>query len=214
MTDPDFPDTVTTPAEPRRGSDGEPGHNVGVVSAVQLRRRRVLGGVSVVVGLALITVAIFAYLGKLGASSPDAVAARSDAATTTGQASGSGTATGSASKSASTAASSAPPAEATVDPNIKAPLTVVNASAAGGLAARGRDAFVGAGWEVAEIGNYTAELKTTTVFYPDGDVNAQAAATNLQKQFPKITKLEVSPPTFPYTGVVVVMTGDWDPGAG
>ena len=161
-----------------------------MVSHAQLRRRRVYGAISVVLGLLLVTLGVFAYLGKLGASSPDAVASR-------------GAANG-------TAATTAP----SVDPDIKAPLTVVNASSSAGLAARGRDAFEGAGWEVAEIGNYTAQVSASVIYYPADNPTAKAAAINLQLAFPKITKLAVSPATFPYTGVVVVMTGDWDPGGG
>lgn len=174
-----------------------------VLTHAQLTRRRTFGALSLLLGVVLIVVAVLSMLGKLGSSSPSA-------------SSGDGSVPSPVSTSGSAAATtSAAPTTPALDPNAKAPVTVVNASGTAGLAGRVRDVIVKGGWQVADIGNYTGEVgQTSSIYYPADDQNAVAAATNLQKQFPKLTQLTPTPAGFPFTGVVVVLAGDWDPAPG
>ncbi|WP_153505222.1 LytR C-terminal domain-containing protein [Cumulibacter manganitolerans] len=165
-----------------------------MLTAADVRRRRIGGAVAAVIGIVLIVLAVLALTGKLGATGPSKGA--SDAAQSAGATSGSASGSSGASK----------PADA------KAPLTVLNASSTGGLAAKGKAAFEKEGWQVTQTGNLSGSdaPKSSTVYYPAGDEAAHAAAQDLVKAFPKLTAAE-APAGFKYSGVVVVMTGDWTP---
>jgi hypothetical protein len=159
---------------------------------------------AVALGLALIILAVLSLTGTLGSGTR----AATDPGPTGGasQASGSGPASsGAASQSASSAPNSA----------AMAPLTVLNNSTITGLAGRAKDAFTAKGWTVSETGNVeTTSATVSTVYYTEGNAQEQAAAKNLQSQFPQLTQVQPRPADIAFTGVVVVLTGDWDPANG
>ncbi|WP_106849934.1 LytR C-terminal domain-containing protein [Blastococcus sp. Marseille-P5729] len=161
-----------------------------------VRRRRIIGALAIAVGATLLVLALLAITGVLGAV--DGAKSASDEAVSAGASSSSG---------GSEEADSPPSDE-------KAPLTVLNGSDTSGLAGQGRDAFEAEGWTVEEVGNLSdAEPPAqSTVYYPAGDDAAKAAAESLADQFSELT-VQQAPDGFPYDGVVVVLTGEWEPGA-
>lgn len=169
-------------------------------------RDRIFGALAAVVGVALVVLAVFAMTGSLGskAEPTDAGAAGQNqpsdpAAEPTEEA-----------PPASDPAAEPPPATQELDPNAKAPLTVLNASSVGGLAGDVAATYEAAGWLVNEVGNLPeGNVQVTTVYYTEGNVEEQAAATALQTQFPQIQQVAVRPATISFQGVVVVLTGDY-----
>ena len=162
-----------------------------MLTEADVRRRRVGGAAAIVVGIALLVLAGLAITGKLGAIT--AAKPPESAGATSSGAPGSG--------------------EASESANTTAPLIVLNASAAGGLAGKGKTAFEANGWKVTQTGNLTGDdvPKASTVYYPADDEEAHVAAQSLVKQFPKLVA-QKAPDGFAYQGVVVVLTGDWTPG--
>ena len=188
-----------------------------MLSPVQVRRRRIVGAVASLVGVLLVVLAIMGMTGRLGAGGDTKTADPSFGSTGASQSSG---ASSSASKPSGSSDSASPSDGAASDssssapenPDLKSPLTVLNGGGSAGLASRGRDAFTAKSWEVSEVGNYTgATLAASTIFYPADNPDAELAAKNLQSQFPKLTGLEQAPADLNFGGVVVVLTGDWDP---
>ena len=175
------------------------------------------------IGVLLVVLAIMGMTGRLGAgggssaTGPD-LGAPSQGSSTAQSAAGSGADSGAPSGSSATSGESdASPSSATPseNPDLKAPLTVLNGGGSTGLAGRARDAFVAKGWKVSEIGNYTgSKIAASTIYYPADDPDAQQAAKNLQSQFPDISKVEQTPSDLKFDGVVVILTGDWDPKSG
>lgn len=172
-----------------------------MLTAAEVRRRRIGGGVAAILGAVLIVLAVLAWTGTLGATDPSKGA--SDAAQSAG-------ATSNAASSGS--ASSSDAAGSSSSANAKATLTVLNAGGPAGLAAKGKQAFESEGWTVTKTANLTGSdaPESSTVYYPAGDEEAHVAAQSLVKAFPKLTAAE-SPDGFAYDGVVVVLTGDWTP---
>lgn len=166
-----------------------------------VRRRRIIGASAIVLGAVLLVLALLAITGILGAV--DGAKDASDEAVSAG-------ATSSASQESDDSESSGSQEPV---PDVKAPLTVLNASDIAGLAGNARDAFEAEGWTVQEVGNLAdaGGLEQSTVYYPDGDQDAQAAAENLASQFSELAA-EPAPDGLGYSGVVVVLTGDWEPG--
>ncbi|PRZ36608.1 LytR cell envelope-related transcriptional attenuator [Antricoccus suffuscus] len=184
-----------------------------MLSPVQVRRRRIIGAVASLVGVLLVVLAIMGMTGQLGAGGKT-TAANPNLGTTSGsQTSGaSNSASQSASSDSASPSSGAAGDSSANKPDLKAPLTVLNGGGTAGLAGRARDAFAAKGWEVSEVGNYTGKkLPGSTIYYPADNPDAKQAATNLQSQFPKLTGLEQSPADLKFSGVVVILTGDWDP---
>ena len=80
------------------------------------------------------------------------------------------------------------------------------------LAARAQSDFEGAGWTVAEAGNYSqGNIPTSTAYYRPG-TGEEAAAHNLATKFglrvaPRFDGLGTASP-----GVIVIVTNDYKPG--
>lgn len=161
-----------------------------------VRRRRIIGALAVAAGGLLLVLALLAITGVLGAVD-GAKSASNEAVSAGAAASSSGDSAGGESNGS----------------DAKAPLTVLNASGTPGLAGQGRDAFEAAGWSVDQVDNMADgdPPEKSTVYYPEGDEEAQAAAENLAGQFSELA-VEQAPDGFAYDGVVVVLTGDWEPG--
>jgi hypothetical protein len=83
------------------------------------------------------------------------------------------------------------------------PLTVLNNSRITGLAHRAAARFAEGGWQIALIGNFTGRLWETTVFYAAGQ---QAAAEQLARQFPGLTRVQPRFVGLPGSGLTVVLT--------
>jgi LytR cell envelope-related transcriptional attenuator len=99
---------------------------------------------------------------------------------------------------------------------VLAPVTVLNATDINGLAAEVAGVLQGAGWETPGVGTYLADdITVPTVFYTPGDENQRLAAESLKAQFPQLQAVgertfEV-PADVTAPGLVVVLTGDWQP---
>lgn len=182
-----------------------------MLSPVQVRRRRIIGAVASLVGVLLVVLAVMGMTGRLGAGGGTKAAAPSFGST---GASGSTNKPSGSSDSASPSgdAGSASSGSTSENPDLKSPLTVLNNGGGAGLASHGRDAFTAKSWTVSEVGNYTGKkLSASTIFYPADNPKDEQAAKNLQSQFPKLTELKQAPADLKFGGVVVVLTGDWDP---
>lgn len=171
-----------------------------MLTAVDVRKRRILGAVSVAFGVLLIVLAIMAMTGSLGATAKKPASA--DAAATQDQQQGG---SGSSDSGGASSGGEAPQAE-------KMPLTVLNGSGTPGLAAAAQAEFEAQQWEIAEVGNYTEQAPDqSTVYYPAGDDAAKASAELLVSDFDQLTAAE-APDNFNYEGLVVVLAGEWPAG--
>ena len=107
--------------------------------------------------------------------------------------------------------------EPKVDPALKAPVTVLNATKTTGLAAKIAAAIKAGGWATPAVGTYTGtDVAATTVFFTKGDETQRQAAVNLVDQFPKVVggptpRFFEMPAGIAAPGLVVVTTGDWAP---
>jgi hypothetical protein len=117
--------------------------------------------------------------------------------------------------------SASPTAEATASPAVrdgtaapqptasarKAPVLVLNASSVDGLAARTEEALLDAGWPVAGTENWSGEVATTTLFYPE---KLLPAAETLARTFPQIKTLSPTRNGMSDDQLTLVLTGDVD----
>jgi hypothetical protein len=99
---------------------------------------------------------------------------------------------------------------------VRVPVTVLNATSVTGLAAKVAAQLTPKGWPEAGVGAYTgANVAASTVFFTQGDEKQRQAAVQLVDQFPKLTGPAVRffdlPAGVPSSGLVVVLTGDWQP---
>ncbi|MFV0533035.1 MAG: LytR C-terminal domain-containing protein [Cumulibacter sp.] len=198
-----------------------------MLTQTDVQRRRIGGAIAIVIGAVLVVLAFMAFTGRLGAT--DASKGASDEARSAGaDSSQSADPSEDTEDSGAAGSSDAQPSEDAdssegVDPSddadpseppaeVKAPLVVLNGGGTDGLAATGQTEFINGGWEVTGVDNYFGTpLTQSTVFYSSGDDQAQAAAEALAEQYSQLAVAEM-PPDLGYTGVVVVLTGDWAPG--
>jgi hypothetical protein len=99
---------------------------------------------------------------------------------------------------------------------VRVPVTVLNGTNITGLAAKAAAAFGAGGWEAPGVGGYTAgDVAASTVFFTEGDETQRQAAVQLVDAFPQLQGPAVRffelPADVPATGLVVVLTGDWQP---
>jgi hypothetical protein len=111
---------------------------------------------------------------------------------------------------------SEPVVEPTVAAPVRVPVTVLNSTDINGLAAKISAAVVAGGWESPGVGAYTAgDVAASTVFFTEGDENQRQAAVQLVDQFPQLQgpapRFFELPPEVAAPGLVVVVTGDWQP---
>jgi hypothetical protein len=168
------------------------------------RRSRVL------MGLAAMVVVALGVLGVYQLTSPaDEAAAQNPVATTTAPVPDVG--------ALPTLPTLAPaPVEPKVDPNAKAPVTVLNATQITGLAKKVADSMAAAGWQTPAVGSLTgADIAASTVYFTEGDEAQRQAAVNLVDQFPQLIgpapRFFDVPAGIDAPGLVVVTTGDWTP---
>ncbi|WP_130504320.1 LytR C-terminal domain-containing protein [Blastococcus saxobsidens] len=105
--------------------------------------------------------------------------------------------------------------EPEVASDVRAPVTVLNATTVNGLAGKISSVVVAGGWESPGTGAYPgSDIPTTTVFFTEGDEQQRQAAEQLVAQFPELAGpaprfFEVS--GTPAPGLVIVATGNWQP---
>jgi hypothetical protein len=99
---------------------------------------------------------------------------------------------------------------------VRVPVTVLNATSVTGLAAKVAAQLTPKGWPAAGVGAYKGtDVAASTVFFTAGDEKQRQAAVQLVDQFPKLTGPAVRffdlPAGVTAPGLVVVLTGDWQP---
>jgi hypothetical protein len=191
----------------RRKAEKHSGSAVAVLDGDEPRRpRRVLWG------LIAMTVVALGVLGVYSFVSPRTTE-------TAAQAPASPTAPAPvASDAALPALPTTPPLEVepiTVTP-VKAPVTVLNSTGINGLAAKVAESIAAGGWETPGVGAYPgSDVAASTVFFTEGDENQRLAAASLVEQFPQLQgptpRFFEVPADVQAPGLVVVLTGDWQP---
>jgi hypothetical protein len=97
-----------------------------------------------------------------------------------------------------------------------APVTVLNATEINGLAAKVAGTLNGGGWETPGVGGYTGgDVAASTVYFTEGDENQRQAALSLVEAYPQLQgpapRFFELPADITAPGLVVVLTGDWQP---
>ena len=194
---------------------------------------RLIGALFALAGVALLVFGLIAVRGHSGSGSRPGAApgVASPATQTTGTGASAGapaqsipaTVTGSASAATSPTSAAAmstagthPTGTGTGSPTRpavpRAPVTVLNNSMINGLGEQAAAELSDGGWTIAKVGNYTGLIPATTVYYTPGNAAQRAAAEQLAKEFPKVTRVfpryEGLPPTPP--GLVLVVTRTWN----
>ena len=109
-----------------------------------------------------------------------------------------------------------PPVAEVPSTPVRLPVTVLNATDVGGLAADAAEAFEAQGWQTDGIGEYDgSEVAVTTVFVTAGDEQQQQSAIQLMEAFPGVVggpaERFFDVPDVADPGLVVVLTGEWRP---
>jgi LytR cell envelope-related transcriptional attenuator len=125
-----------------------------------------------------------------------------DATTTSSSAAASSTAKTSTSAAASTSAASG------VN-KADYPLIVLNDTSTTGLAQTAAQRFEAGTWTVTKTDNYTNDIISTAAYYDPSIAGAQAAATQLQTEFPAIKRVVPRFLELPAGPIVVVLTTDY-----
>jgi hypothetical protein len=109
-----------------------------------------------------------------------------------------------------TAPATAPTAASPTSPEaaaVRVPLTVLNSSRIGGLAASAAQDFERAGWTVRKpVGNTRYRASITTVYYLPGQ---EAAARQLMRDVPAVRRMLLRPLVLPGQGLTVVVTREY-----
>jgi cytoskeletal protein RodZ len=113
-----------------------------------------------------------------------------------------------------TTTTTVPPGDGNGEPAKSVPVRVLNNSKIKGLAAEAAADLKADGWQVTEVGNYSAtNVATTTVYFRPG-TEEEAAARALAADFglpaePRISGIQSQP-----AGVIVIVTSDYKAGSG
>ena len=99
---------------------------------------------------------------------------------------------------------------------VRLPVTVLNSTGINGLAAKIAETVVAAGWESPGVGAYMADdVAASTVFFTEGDEKQRQAAAQLVEEFPQLQgpapRFFELPADVTAPGLVIVVTGDWQP---
>ena len=89
------------------------------------------------------------------------------------------------------------------------PLIVRNSTTTTGLADTAKQRFVQGGWTVTSTGNITNDILSTCAYYDPSDPANQAAALQLQQQFPAIKRVKERFSELPPGPIVIVLTSDY-----
>jgi hypothetical protein len=178
----------------------------------QQRRDRLAGIGLGILGVVVLTMAIFALRDR-GGGSP----ASRDAAPPARQTSSAVSLGVEPSHTSRTHPSSAPPSSTAPSSSApahvaKVPLVVENNTSTTGLAANAETRLEAGGWTVTSIGTMTNDIVSTCAYYDPSVSGAKAAAKALRAQFPWIKRVEPRFPELAAGPVVVVLTWDYQPG--
>jgi hypothetical protein len=99
---------------------------------------------------------------------------------------------------------------------VRVPIAVLNSTDIAGLAGKAAASFGSSGWEAPTTGAYEGgDVAASTVFFTEGDETQRQAAVQLVDQFPQLQgpapRFFELPADVAATGLVVVVTGDWQP---
>lgn len=178
------------------------------------QRERLVGGIVVLVGVAVLVLSIVALVGAASGADSDVAGpavtlpAGSGSASPTGSASSSPSATGSAGATSSPTSSATGSASAT-GAGARQPLVVLNNTRTTGLAQQAAATFTQGGWTVTDTANISEDILSTCAYYDPGVAGAQAAAQALMDQFPVIKRIKEKFGALPDGPVVVVLTADY-----
>jgi hypothetical protein len=119
------------------------------------------------------------------------------------------TSTSSPTTTTTTTSQTRPPGDGNGEPAKSVPVRVLNNSKIKGLAATARDDIQADGWQVVEVGNYSASnLPETTVFFRPG-TDEEAAARALASSFGLAVEPRIESLAGHAAGVIVVVTNDY-----
>lgn len=145
----------------------------------------ILGAVLLIAGLIIGVIAVVALTQPSGQRS----------STGTRQAGG---ATSAAPTDTATTAATGAPARASV--------VVLNNTSVQGLASTAGADLAAAGWTVTATDNYTNDIVSTAAYYDPSDPANQAAATQLQREFPWIVRVVPRFAELPASPIVLILT--------
>ena len=171
------------------------------------RRRidRVGGGVLAVLGLVVAVVAVAALRHPNGRQARP-VALRTTSTTTITATAPTPTTPSSSSPSASATATDSTSSSAFAH---SVPLVVLNSTSIEGLADTASQRFESAGWTVTWSGTLTNDILSTCAYYDPSDPANEAAAQQLQQQFPEIKRVKERFTELPPGPIIVVLTTDY-----
>jgi hypothetical protein len=89
------------------------------------------------------------------------------------------------------------------------PLVVLNSTTTTGLADTAKQRFEQGGWTVTSTDNITNDILSTCAYYDPSDPANQAAALQLQQQFPAIKRVKERFAELPSGPIVIVLTTDY-----
>jgi hypothetical protein len=89
------------------------------------------------------------------------------------------------------------------------PLVVLNSTTTTGLADTAKQRFEQGGWTVTSTDNITNDILSTCAYYDPSDPANQAAALQLQQQFPAIKRVKERFSELPSGPLVIVLTSDY-----
>ena len=170
------------------------------------RRRidRVGGGVLAVLGIVVAVVALVALRHPNGRQARPVALRTTSTTTITAPAPTPSPSTSSPSASATSTDSTSASASAH-----SVPLVVLNSTSIQGLAETAGQRFQSAGWTVTWTGNLTNDILSTCAYYDPSDPASEAAAHELQQQFPEIKRVKERFAELPPGPIIVVLTSDY-----
>lgn len=174
---------------------------------VRRRLEFVFGVVLLLVGVSVAAIAVLAL--SHPASQQAAASETRHAATTHAPSAAQASASTSTSASAgSTAADTTAGGTNSVAGSGKLPLIVLNntSDTPAGVAA---DRFRQAGWTVTDISTFEGDILSTAAYYDPNVAGADAAARQLQQQFPAIHRVKPKFDGLPEGPIVIVLTSDY-----
>ena len=177
-------------------------------SGPRRRLEPILGVLLVVVGVAVAVLAVTALNhpnGRNAGRASQSVPANSSGArspSTGGSHPGSGSATAPTPTESQAGSTSSPAGSG------RLPLVVLN-NTSQVSAATAADRFRAGGWTVTDTSSFDGSILSTAVYYDPSVAGAQAAAEQLQQQFPAIKRVKPKFDGLPAGPIVVVLTSDY-----
>lgn len=159
-----------------------------VTTATRPRWQPILGAALLIAGLIAGVIAVIALSDPSGQRSATG-APRTVAATDSASAP--------STSSAASTGTTAPP---------RAPVIVLNNTQIPGLAATAGADLTAAGWTVTSTSNYSNNIESTAAYYDPSDPANEAAATELQREFPFIVRVVPRFSDLPPSPIVLVLT--------